>query len=118
MIRRPPGSTLFPYTTLFRSDMWKAFRNSTRKAGNAPPATIVYDKFHILKHLGEAMDKVRKREYARLSGQDRRVIKGQRDTLLAHCENLNPEGQESPTLVRKPPPRPTTPHPRPDTLHP
>src|SRR5690349_23790510 len=24
MLRRPPSSTLFPYTTLFRSDPWKA----------------------------------------------------------------------------------------------
>ena len=32
-------------------DMWKPFRNSTLKAGNAPQATILYDKFHILKHL-------------------------------------------------------------------
>src|SRR5947208_11105112 len=26
MIRRPPRSTLFPYTTLFRSDQWKRAR--------------------------------------------------------------------------------------------
>src|SRR5258708_28062314 len=26
MIRRPPRSTLFPYTTLFRSDLWLARR--------------------------------------------------------------------------------------------
>src|SRR3712207_8557524 len=25
MIRRPPRSTLFPYTTLFRSDLWELF---------------------------------------------------------------------------------------------
>src|SRR5438045_8243059 len=25
MIRRPPRSTLFPYTTLFRSDLWLVF---------------------------------------------------------------------------------------------
>src|SRR5256885_8267631 len=25
MIRRPPRSTLFPYTTLFRSEMWSMF---------------------------------------------------------------------------------------------
>jgi transposase len=56
-------------------DMWKAFRNSTLKEGNAPQAAILYDKFHVLNHLGEAMDKVRKREYARLSGEDRRFIK-------------------------------------------
>jgi Transposase and inactivated derivatives len=50
-------------------DMWQAFRNSTLKEGNAPQAAILYDTFHVLKHLGEAMDKVRKREYARLSGE-------------------------------------------------
>ncbi len=40
-------------------DMWKAFRSSTRKPQNAPQATILYDKFHVLRHLHEAMDKVR-----------------------------------------------------------
>ena len=39
-------------------DMWTAFRNSTRTEGNAPQASILYDKFHVLKHLSEAMDKV------------------------------------------------------------
>ena len=48
-------------------DMWKPFRNSTQQ--NAPQASILYDKFHVLRHLGEALDKVRKSEYARLSGQ-------------------------------------------------
>ena len=41
-------------------NMWKAFRNSTLKPQNAPQAQIIYDKFHILKHLNEALDKVRK----------------------------------------------------------
>jgi hypothetical protein len=31
-----------------------------------------------MRHLGEALDKVRKAEYARLSGRDRRFIKGQK----------------------------------------
>jgi transposase len=82
-------------------DMWKAFRNSTLKEGNAPQATILYDKFHILTHLGEAMDKVRKREYARLTGQDRRFIKGQRYTLLSHWGNLTAEGRASLKLLFK-----------------
>src|ERR1039457_7630211 len=30
MIRRPPRSTLFPYTTLFRSESWSAYRTSER----------------------------------------------------------------------------------------
>jgi transposase len=50
-------------------DMWKVFRNST--ANNTPQAGILFDKFHVMRHLNEALDKVRKREYARLTGQNR-----------------------------------------------
>jgi len=82
-------------------DMWKAFRNSTLKKGNAPQATILYDKFHVLRNLSEAMDKVRKREYARLAGHDRRFIKGQRYTLLSHWVNLSLEGKKSLRLLFK-----------------
>src|SRR5471030_399436 len=32
MIRRPPRSTLFPYTTLFRSDLYLRLRRSKRRA--------------------------------------------------------------------------------------
>jgi transposase len=76
-------------------DMWKPFRNSTLKAGNAPQSGILYDKFHILKHLNEALDKVRKSEYARLSGKDRRFIKGQKYTLLSRRANLSQGGRQS-----------------------
>ena len=72
-------------------DMWKAFHNSTRR--NAPQAAILFDKFHVLRHLQEALDKVRKSEYARLSGEDRRFIKGQKYTLLSRRENLTTEGR-------------------------
>ena len=74
-------------------DMWKPFRNATR--ARAPQAAILFDKFHIMRHLGEALDKVRKREYARLSGKDRRYIKGQKYTLLSRHENLTLEGRQS-----------------------
>jgi transposase len=67
-------------------DMWKPFRNSTRH--HAPQAAILFDKFHVLRHLSEALDKVRKQEYARLEGKNRTFIKGQKYTLLAHPQNL------------------------------
>ncbi len=57
-------------------DMWKPFRASTNR--HAPQAAILFDKFHILRHLGEALDKVRKQEYARLEGKSRTFIKGQK----------------------------------------
>jgi transposase len=82
-------------------DMWQAFRTSTLKTANAPQATILYDKFHILMHLGEAMDKVRKREYGRMSGADRRFIKGQRYTLLSHWGNLAADGRAALKLLFK-----------------
>jgi transposase len=84
-------------------DMWPAFRSSTLKEGNAPGATILYDKFHILNHLGEAMDKVRKREYGRLTGKDRRFIKGQRYALLTHWGNLKANGRAALKLLFGPP---------------
>jgi transposase len=74
-------------------DMWKPFRNAT--LARAPQAAILFDKFHIMRHLGEALDQVRKAEYARLSGQDRRYIKGQKYTLLSRRENLTREGRQS-----------------------
>ena len=74
-------------------DMWKAFRNSTGR--NASQASILFDKFHVMRHLGEALDTVRKQEYARLSGKDRRFIKGQKYTLLSHRENLTLDGRRA-----------------------
>ena len=41
-------------------DMWKAFRNSVQ-------AQILFDKFHILRHLADAMDQVRRAEYKRVA---------------------------------------------------
>lgn len=76
-------------------DMWKAFRKSTRKQGNAPRAKILYDKFHVVAHLQKAMDQVRKSEYARLKGKGRQYIKGQRYTLLSHKRNLSLEGRKA-----------------------
>ena len=72
-------------------DMWKAFRNSTNR--NAPQAAILFDKFHILRHLGEALDKIRKSEYARLTGKSRKFIKGQKYTLLSNRQNLSSDAK-------------------------
>jgi len=80
-------------------DMWKPFRNATEAC--APQTAILYDKFHVLRHLGEALDQVRKSEYGRLSGKDRRFIKGQKYTLLSRRDNLDLKGRQAlKTLLR------------------
>lgn len=76
-------------------DMWKPFRNSTLKEEHAPYASILFDKFHVMRHLGEALDAVRKSEYARLAGEDRAYIKGQKYTLLSNRENLTLSGRRA-----------------------
>jgi transposase len=80
-------------------DMWKAFRNSTLQPDHAPQAQLVYDKFHVMKHLGQALDTVRKSEYARLAGSDRRFIKGQKYNLLSRWENLHQKGRDALKLL-------------------
>jgi transposase len=67
-------------------DMWKPFRASLTR--HAPQARVIFDKFHIVRHLGEALDAVRRSEYRRLAAKDRAFIKGQRYTLLSHLRTF------------------------------
>lgn len=68
-------------------DIWKPFRTSTKR--NAPQAAILFDKFQVLRHLGDALDRVRKYEYERLEDKSRSFIKGQKCSLLSYPQNLN-----------------------------
>ena len=95
------GPSTSKHIRLAVMDMWKAFRNSTLKPEHAPQASILFDKFHVLKHLGDALDQVRKSEYGRLTGKNRRFIKGQKYTLLSHRENLTSRGRQSLKLLLK-----------------
>jgi len=78
-------------------DMWLPFRTSTTR--NAPQAAILFDKFHVVKHLGEALDAVRKHEYARVEGKKRQFIKGQKYTLLSHPQNLTGSARKNLKLL-------------------
>lgn len=80
-------------------DMWKPFRKATLK--HAPKAQIVYDKFHIMRHLANALDQVRRSEYKRVNEKERRFIKGQRYTLLSHKANLDIEGRRALRMLLK-----------------
>ncbi len=62
-------------------DMGKPFRNMTEE--HWPLAAILYDKFHLLRHLNDAMDQVRQaankrviqRPYYGLRDEDYRHLK-------------------------------------------
>lgn len=79
--------------TLSLMDMWVAFRNGVEK--NCPNAEILYDKFHVMKHLNEEIDEIRKQEYRRVSEKQGKYIKGQRFILLSRYKNLDATGKQS-----------------------
>jgi transposase len=68
-------------------DMWAPFFDSA--AANVPDGKtkIVFDKFHIAKYLGEALDQTRKRMSADAS-IDRTALKGRRWLLLRNPRNM------------------------------
>jgi hypothetical protein len=68
---------------------------SAADGAHAPQAAILFDKLHVMRHMGEALDEVRKSEYRRLAGRDRRYIKGQKYTLLSRKENLTLYGKRA-----------------------
>lgn len=74
-------------------DRWKPFEASTMR--HAPQASILYDKFHVIRHLNDALDTVRRKEYRRATERQKKFIKGQRYTLLSSSENLTLDGRRA-----------------------
>jgi len=80
-------------------DMWAAYVNLVRE--HAPQAQILFDRFHTVKHLQEAVDEVRRSEMRRLTGQEKATFKSTRWLLLKNPWNLTSEQKERlSTLVR------------------
>lgn len=67
-------------------DMWKAFTTSVKE--HSPKAKIIYDKFHIIRHLNESVDDVRREEFFRKGGEYRDIMRGNRWLLLRRWFNL------------------------------
>jgi transposase len=68
-------------------DMWEPYFDVIGQ--KAPGATLVFDKFHIVKHLMEAVDQVRRQESA-LKGQEHKdLVKGTRYLWLKNPWNLS-----------------------------
>jgi transposase len=80
-------------------DMWQAFENSIRQ--NAPQADIVFDRFHISKHLNEGVDKVRRSEHKELKAEGDERLTGTRQLWLFNPENISESQQDEFTALRK-----------------
>lgn len=75
--------------TCFVCDMNPHFRQVARIC--FPQATIVADKYHVIRQVYWAMEKVRKNEQNKLSKRFRRYFKKSKHLLAKRIENLTPE---------------------------
>lgn len=66
-----------------------------------PQAAIVHDKFHIAKHLSEAVDKVRREEHKELQREGDETLKGSRQLWLFNPLNLSAQQQASFAQLKK-----------------
>ena len=69
-------------------DMWEPYFRSTTHHVPEAGTKIVYDPFHVVQHMNEAVNTVRKQEHRRLVAQGDDVLKGTRSLWLYGMENV------------------------------
>jgi transposase len=79
--------------TIACMDRTAAYKGVVQKF--CPNVAIVYDKFHIVKNLNEAVDKVRREETQKAVKESKPIVKGERYNILRNKENLKPEQRVS-----------------------
>ena len=72
-------------------DMWDPYIKSIKENTNAE---IVFDKFHISKKINEAVDQIRKKEFAKADREERTMMKHKRFLMLYRNKNLNKEQEK------------------------
>lgn len=73
-------------------DMSAAYANSIEV--QLPHAEIVHDRFHIAKHLNEAVDQVRRAEHKELRADGDFSLKGTKHLLMYHPDHLDEDQRE------------------------
>jgi transposase len=69
-------------------DMWEPYVQATKQGLPRPGGKIVYDRFHIMKNMNEALDKVRLAEHREISSWGCQMLKGSKHWWLYGKENL------------------------------
>jgi transposase len=72
-------------------DMWEPYIQSTRAHLEDADGKIVFDKFHVAKHLHDAVDHVRRAEHRVLKQADDRRLTGTKYLWLMRPQEMTPE---------------------------
>jgi transposase len=81
-------------------DMWEPYRQTLRAHLPDADRKIVFDKFHILQHVSEAVDTVRKQEHRRLAAQGDQRLKGTKYTWLRNTATFSADAWRAFTALR------------------
>ena len=68
-------------------------------AEHLPDATVVFDRFHVVKLFNERLSDLRRSLYRRATDEQKKVLKGSRWLLLKAPEHLDPERDEAARLA-------------------
>ena len=69
-------------------DMWKPYIQATRAQRPDADEKIVFDRFHVMGHIGKAADTVRKPEHRALMASGDETLKGSKYLWLYSQENV------------------------------
>jgi len=73
-------------------DMWDPYIKATKEY--CPNAKLVFDKFHVVKKINEALDTVRKKEFAKATDEEKIDVKRKRWIILKRESNLQAQQKE------------------------
>lgn len=73
-------------------DMWDPYVEVIK--AKAPDAILVFDKFHLVRHLQKAVDEVRKEEARELKKKNPELLKGTKYIWLKNPWNLTPKQRQ------------------------
>lgn len=80
-------------------DMWPAFISAAGK--ELPEAEVVFDRFHVSKHMGEAVDAVRRSEHKQLLRQGDKRLAGSRYHWLRREETIREDKRAEFAVLKK-----------------
>lgn len=69
-------------------DMWEPYIQATQAQVPEADEKIVFDRFHIMGHIGKAVDTVRKQEHRALMASGDETLKGSKYLWLYSRENV------------------------------
>jgi transposase len=73
-------------------DMWDPYIKAIKE--HCPNAELVFDKFHVIKKVNEAIDSVRKKEFSKANPDEKKSMKHKRFVILKREKNLKPRQKE------------------------